>query len=397
MSSDARRAVGLVAKREIKTRLRSKAFLIITGVLLVIVVGFSIFVKIAGDDDGGDKVGFLPDTAALSQPLSMSAVSVGESIQPVFVASQEEGERMVAEGELDALVVGDADRPEVVVNRSLDGGLETAFTILAQQRVLNNEIVRVGGDPVAVNSAVAAANVPVRALEPGQEYRTQQIIIGVITGVLIYMSLLTYGQAVAQGVVEEKASRIVEILLTTVRPWQLMLGKVLGIGLVGLIQMVVVVGGGLAAGIGTGALSLPSGIATGAAIWTLVWFILGYTMYALLFAAAGAMVSRQEDAGSTAGPVMMLIILPYILAVTVLPADPESSLMQVMSLIPFFTPLIMPVRDAMGVASAWELWLSVGLTALTIVGLVWLAGRIYSNAVLRAGAKVKLRDALRAA
>jgi len=397
VSSDARRAVGLVAKREIKTRLRSKAFLIITGVLLVIVVGFSIFVKIAGDDDGGDKVGFLPDTAALSQPLSMSAVSVGESIQPVFVASQEEGERMVAEGELDALVVGDADRPEVVVNRSLDGGLETAFTILAQQRVLNNEIVRVGGDPVAVNSAVAAANVPVRALEPGQEYRTQQIIIGVITGVLIYMSLLTYGQAVAQGVVEEKASRIVEILLTTVRPWQLMLGKVLGIGLVGLIQMVVVVGGGLAAGIGTGALSLPSGIATGAAIWTLVWFILGYTMYALLFAAAGAMVSRQEDAGSTAGPVMMLIILPYILAVTVLPADPESSLMQVMSLIPFFTPLIMPVRDAMGVASAWELWLSVGLTALTIVGLVWLAGRIYSNAVLRAGAKVKLRDALRAA
>jgi ABC-2 type transport system permease protein len=396
MTSDSRRAIGLVAMREIRTRIRSKAYLITTGILLAIVVGFSLFFKIVGGDDG-DKVGFLADTSALSQPLATAAAATGETIRPSTVPSAAEGERLLREGELDALVIGTADKPEVVVNRSLSGDLQTAFKVLAQRQVLNSEIVRVGGDPVAVNSAVANASVPVRALEPGQEFRGQRIVIGVFAGILVYMALLTYGQTVAQGVVEEKASRIVEILLTTVRPWQLMFGKVLGIGVIGLLQMLIVVGGGVAAGVATGVLSLPAELATGAGVWTLAWFLLGYVMYALLFAATGAMVSRQEDAGSTTGPVMMLLILPYVLAISILPANPDNGLMQIMSLIPFFAPLIMPMREAMGVAPAWEVWLSVGLTVLTIVGLVWLAGRIYGNAVLRAGAKVKLSEALKAA
>jgi len=196
-------------------------------------------------------------------------------------------------------------------------------------------------------------------------------------------------------VVEEKSSRIVEILLTTIRPWQLMVGKVLGIGAVGFAQLVVVVVAGVLTGLATDAYTFPSSIAGGAAFWAVTWFLLGYLTYALVFAALGALVSRQEDVGSVTAPAIMFIVLPYLVGISVLPADPTNEFAAVLSLIPLFSPMLMPMRIALGVAPAWEIALSIALSVTLIVVLVWLAGRIYSNAVLRTGSRVRFRDAFR--
>jgi ABC-2 type transport system permease protein len=269
------------------------------------------------------------------------------------------------------------------------------LTALARQEALDRRIAALGGDPGQVNREVAATRLEVSALEPQEPYHDERLAIGMIVGVLVYLALLTYGQTVAQGVVEEKTSRVVELLLSTIRAWQLMAGKVLGIGLVGLLQLAVLLGAGAIAGAATGVLTLPTSIAAGTLAWAIAWYLLGFFLYALLFAAAGALVSRQEDVGSVTMPIMLLIIVPYVIGITALPSDPDNGLAATLSLIPLFAPMLMPIREAMGAAETWELVLSVVLTLALVAVLVRATGRVYANAVMRTGARVRLGDALR--
>jgi ABC-2 type transport system permease protein len=385
--------VRLVAGREITTRFKSKAFKISTIASLVVVIGFLVAFKVIGGSGSGDAVGFTPSTQPLATPLVSLAHAVGEKVQTSTV-DEDAGEQRVRDGKLDALVTGTPDGFQVVVKKDLSVDLRNVFTVLARQNALNKEVSRVGGDPAAVNAAVDAAHVDVRSLEPAREYQGARIALAIIVGILVYAAILLYGQLVAQGVVEEKTSRIVEILLSTIRPWQLMLGKVLGIGLIGLLQLGLTAVVGIGAGIALDAFNFPTSIATGVAIWAVVWFLLGYLVYALLFAALGALVSRQEDVGGATAPVMMAIILPYVLSISILPSNPDNHLLAIASLIPFFSPMIMPMRIALDVAPAWQSLLSVVLTCALIAVLVWFAGRIYRNAILRMGSRVRLTEAL---
>jgi ABC-2 type transport system permease protein len=388
-------AVRLVAGREIRTRTSSKAFRITTVVLIIAVVGFVVTLKLVGGDSTG-TVGFTSATAPLAQPFVSVASAVGKQVT-VRTVDPAAGEQQVRDGTLDALVTGTPDAMRVVVKKDLPDDLRSAFAVLARQVALNHQITQAGGDPAAVSAAVDRATFDVAPLEPAREYQTARLVLGIIAGILVYVSLVLYGQAVAQGVVEEKSSRIVEILLTTIRPWQLMLGKVAGIGLVGLLQLFVVVIAGVVAGEATGEVDFPASIAVGAAAWSVVWFLLGFLVYALVFAALGALVSRQEDVGGVTAPALMMIVLPYILGISILPADPENQFLAIASLIPLFSPTLMPMRIALGVAPGWQIALSISLTVGLIVVFVWLAGRIYGNAVLRTGSRVRLRDALAAA
>jgi ABC-2 type transport system permease protein len=216
----------------------------------------------------------------------------------------------------------------------------------------------------------------------------------VIAGILVYVALMLYGQMVAQGVVEEKTSRIVELLLSAIRPWQLLLGKVIGIGVLGLGQLILVAVAGVVTGIQTGALTLPGSAAAGVLAGGIVWFLLGYLAYALMFAAVGALVSRQEDVAAAVAPLTVMIILPYVLGISILPNNPGSLLLAVLSLIPLFSPTLMPMRIAVGIP-AWETVLAIALMLAFLAALVWLAGRIYGNAITRTGARVRLADALK--
>jgi ABC-2 type transport system permease protein len=387
-------AVRLVAGREIRTRVASKAFKVTSIAMVVVVIAFVVVAKLIGGSDGSSKVGFTPPVAPLAAPFASIADAMGEEVKTSEV-DEATGERQVRDGDLDALVTGTAAGMRVIVNEDLPDDLRNAFTVLARQLALNDQIQRAGGDPAAVNAAVDAAAFDVQTLEPPREHEGARILLGIMVGVFVYIAILMYGTTVAQGVVEEKANRIVELLLTTIRPWQLLVGKVLGIGAVGLAQMTLTVGVGVAAGFLTDAYTFPSSIASGLAAWAVVWFLLGYLMYALVFASLGALVSRQEDVGGATAPAVMLIVLPYIAGITILPADPDNGLIALLSVIPFFAPMLMPMRIAFDVASAGELVLSLVLTVLTIGALAWFSGRVYRNAVLRTGAKIKLLTALR--
>ncbi|WP_091452977.1 ABC transporter permease [Actinokineospora iranica] len=389
-------AVGLVAGREVGTRLKSKAFLVTTAATLLLLIGFTLFMKtVSGGSDA--TVGVTPAAAALQAPLKGAGSAIGQDIDTRAVADEAAGRAQVDDGTLDALLVGDGSSIVVVVKKDIDDPLRNALNVLAGQLALNQQIVGLGGDPVAVGQAVSGAKAEVRPLEPPFDYNGQQLVIGMIAGVLIYMSLLINGQSVAQGVVEEKSSRVVELLLATIRPWQLMAGKVLGIGVVGLAQMVVIGGGGVVAGLATGVLTISVSAAVGTVVWLVVWFLLGFFAYSLVFAALGALVSRQEDVGGVITPPLMFVILGYVVGISVLPNDPGNHLVEVLSIVPLFAPTLMPMRLAMGGVPAWEAGLAVVLMVALIPALVWLSGRIYRNAVMRSGGRVKLSDALRAA
>ena len=205
----------------------------------------------------------------------------------------------------------------------------------------------------------------VNQLSPVDAAQEEQLVIGLFVAGTLYVTLIIYGQLVAAAVIEEKSNRIVEILLATVRPWQLMVGKITGIGLVALVQVVIVAGVALVLASATKLVSIPT-LGIDVVISGVVWFVLGYLMYALLFAAAGSMVSRQEDVSSVALPVILVLVAGWILALTVAAPDPGSTATTVFSFIPLFSPVIMPVRIAAGVAPFWQVAISVVLVIATI-------------------------------
>ncbi|MEU0511897.1 MULTISPECIES: ABC transporter permease [unclassified Amycolatopsis] len=398
MNRDGWTGVSLVASREIGIRLRSKAYRLSTLALLVVIVGFAVVMKLIGGGTGADAtVGVTGPTSALAAPLQAAGQAVGETVEVRTLPDEAAGRTQVSDGDLDALLVGDGSRVRVVVKKDLDENLRTALNVLAGQLALNQQITALGGDPAQVNAAVSGAGVEVSPMEQPYPYNGQQLVLGIVAGILIYMSLLLNGQSVAQGVVEEKTSRVVELLLATVRPWQLMAGKVLGIGAVGLIQMVLIGVVGIVAGLATDVLTISVSAAAGTVVWLIVWYLLGFLMYSIVFAGLGALVSRQEDVGGAVTPALFFVIAGYVVGISVLPSNPGSGLVALLSVIPVFAPTLMPMRLAMGGVAPWEAILSVALVVALIPVLVWLSARIYRNAVLRTGAKVGFREALRAA
>jgi ABC-2 type transport system permease protein len=389
-------AIRLVAGRELRTRLRSKAFRILTVVMVVVVVGFALIMKLVSGMGSTSHVGLVPDVADLAPRVSAVAASLDQTVDTRRV-SETVGRAMLANGTLDVLVLGiNGARLRVLVDDKLDPTLRTALTGAAGQAVLDEQIAHLGGDPGRVTAEVARAGLHVTALHPAQKFDPQRLAVGSAAGILVYLALVFTGQSVAQGVVEEKSSRVVELLLATIRPWELMAGKVLGIGLVGLLQVAVVGVAGVLAGKLTGSLDLSVSASVGVLLWLVVWFVLGFTLYSLVFAGLGALVSRQEDVAGVTTPATMLLVVGYVVGISVLPSTPDSPAVSVMSLLPVFSPTLMPMRLAMGAVPLWQTLLSLALAAAMIPLLVVLAGRLYRNGVVRTGSRVRFREALRA-
>lgn len=389
------KAIRLIASREIRVRLASKAYLWTTVAFVAVVVVGGVVLNLVMSNQGSKHVGITSAAASVTAPLEASAEAIGVAVETRAVADQAAGEQLLVAGEIDALVTAVTPRLQVVVQQTLDSSLAPLFGTLAQQFALVDAVQSLGGDPAEVSGQVAQATPDITSLEPEPQVDGGQIAAGYLAGILLFIALMTSGQLVAQGVVEEKSSRVVELLLATVRPWQLMAGKVLGIGTVGLAQVALVVGAGVGTAYVLGLLDDTSLNLGATALWALIWFVIGFASYALVLAALGALVSRQEDVGSVIGPVTALMIIPYIVAISIAPWSPDSPIVVWLSYIPFCAPMVMPVRIALGAVEGWEIALSVALSLAVIPVLVWLAGRVYSNAVLHSGGRVKLKDALR--
>ena len=180
---------------------------------------------------------------------------------------------------------------------------------------------------------------------------------------------------------EEKSSRVVE-LLATMKPWQLLAGKIVGLGLLGLAQIVVIAVVGVAGALAFDLVDIP-GELIGTAVSVVLWFVLGYAFYAAIFAVAASLVSRQEDLAAVIMPTTMVLVVAFIVGIQAA-ANPDGTLAVVTSYVPGLSPLVMPVRQAAGDVAAWEIALSVAVMLVAIALIVRL-GRVYAGALLRTG------------
>jgi ABC-2 type transport system permease protein len=385
-----RRAIALTARREFRERMRSRAFRVGLAIPLALVIGISLISAFTGDD--GRKTVELgvsgPRAAAIGQAARARADAFALELRLERLPSATAARAAVRDDDVDLAMAGDRllvpaqpDDQAVALVRSAAASLRTT-----------EQLRRQGLSAAEIRRALNPPQLATVEIESGDEGGQGLAFVGVL---LLYIAIITFGNVVAAGVIEEKSSRVIELILSTIRARELLAGKVLGIGLVGLIQLFVVGGAGLAVALGTGELELPSSTAQ-TAVLVAIYFVLGYLLYACAYAMAGALVSRQEDAQSTTAPMTVVLIGGYLLSLSVLD-DPDSTLATISSFIPPLAPMIVPARAAQDALPAWELAVSIALMLAGSALLIRLAGRVYERAVLRLGAPLKLSQALRLA
>ena len=281
--------IRLVAGREITTRIRSKAFLWTTGLLVVAIVAGGVILNLALDSSSATSVAVTPQTEALAQPLQAIARANDEAIRIVEVDNDAAARAAVADEDADAALTGSPTDFTVVVRSQPDPNQYSMLTVLRQQTALGAAVTDLGGDPAQVAQQLATATVKIQALDPAPERDGGQIAAGYVAGILLFLALQTTAQLVSQGVVEEKSTRVVELLLSTIRPWQLMAGKVTGIGVIGLLQVVAVIAAAAGTALTLGLLDTSS-LDLGATIaWALVWFVVGFITFSLALAALASL------------------------------------------------------------------------------------------------------------
>jgi ABC-2 type transport system permease protein len=378
-----------VMRREMLVRLRSRVFLGGTAVMVALVVVGIVVASLVIGRTTSVKVGFTAESAPLQQDFIASATAVGQQVTVSTVADEATGRSQVSAGTLDALVTGPPTSPTIVVKQSAPATMQAAL----QRAVLSARFTALGIPAGVLATVTSGLQVPVDALQPTNPQAMQDRIVGLAVGILLFLVLGLYGSQVAQGVVEEKATRIMEILLATVRPTRLLAGKIVGIGIVGLMQIGIVAAATLVAVAVTNVVTTPA-LSPTAIVAYLVWFVLGFLMYSAGYAALASLVSRPEEVQGAIGPMALFPIASYLLAYLAL-ANPTSPVVTVASLLPPFAPILMAVRMSGGDVPPWQVALALALTVAAIVGLTWLAGRIYANSAMRIGAKVRFIDAFR--
>ncbi|KIQ13658.1 ABC transporter permease [Rhodococcus sp. MEB064] len=391
----ARRAITLVARREFDVQVRKKSFLISNAIVLLVIIGsivaFSLF---SGGDDSEDRtpLGLVGDQA-LSQTLTAVGDQLGEPVEVRQIDTADDARTQVTDGDVDvALVPGNDGAYTAITEDSVDGTLKAVIDTAVSAKAQNDTLTGLGVDPQAVATATANAAVTVEAVDPPDPAQGQRLALSFIAVILLYAQIITFGMYVAMGVVEEKSSRVVELLLSTVRPLQLLWGKVLGIGVVGLLQLTAYGAAGLIAGTATGTLTV-TGTAVSVFVSTIGWFVLGFAFFAVLYAAGGSMVSRQEDVNSTTMPLLIVILAMFFAAFSSID-DPGATLPTVLSWIPPFSAILMPLRIAAGVASPVQVVGTIVLMIAATLILAVLAAKIYQRSILRIGRTVSWKEAL---
>lgn len=357
MNSSFVHAVRLVTAREIQARVRSKAFVVSAAILLVVVVASIVIGGIVGKATADDTT-----PVAVVDGVSLDSTA-GFDVTPTRTTAQ--AERLVRDGEVDAAIVPSDD-------------------------ALGYSVVGLEDAPTDVVSALSVTP-SVELLEPGTLSAGLVSAIGIMFGVVFFASAVTFGSSIAQSVVEEKSTRVVEILMAAIPARALLAGKVLGNSIMAFAQIVAIAIAGVVALAVTGQDNLFTLLGP-SVLWFVGFFAVGFVLIASLFAASAVLVSRQEDVGSVTMPVMMLVMIPYILIVV---AADDPTIVGIMSYVPFSAPIGMPMRIFLGTAEWWEPIVSLLVVAVSVVVVVAVGARIYENALLRTGGRVKLAEALR--
>ncbi|WP_347954948.1 ABC transporter permease [Gordonia aichiensis] len=377
----------LVAGREIGTRAREKSFVISTGLLMaVIIIGAVVWSSLSGGESV-DRVGVVGGDRSLAQTIEATGAAAGQRISAVAVPDASAARAQVADGDLDAaLVVGSDGAYTAISKNAMNPTVEGILRGVSSQRALSTALEAKGVD---------AATLPEPRFETDRTQVTkpdeaQRVTVALIGSVLLIMAIMMGGLMVAVGVVEEKSSRIVELLLSTVRPLHLLWGKILGIGAISLGQIVLIGATAMVAGKVTGLLTLTGTAATVFAA-VIAWFLLGFLFFAALYAATGAMVSRQEELNSSSAPLTVLVMAVLYSGTFGIQAL-DSPFIETLSWIPPFSAVLMPIRIATGDTDPAQVAGTFGLMIVACLIAVWVASRIYRHSILRTGSRIRWRE-----
>ncbi|MEW6735227.1 MAG: ABC transporter permease [Acidobacteriota bacterium] len=407
----------LVIKREYVERVRSRWFLIGTliGPLMMsalIVVPIMIARMTSPNRTVAivDTINDSPLAAAIEKELKESSDRGTFKVErqsaadkAAFTTLQKQLANDIESGKLNGyLVVGPQSVSEGKIDyftkNAADIGLARQLEDAANNAIVARRLSQAGMDAAKVAQLSKRVDLKVNKLvgDGSQEEKGQSFILSFTLMMILYMTLLFYGAAVLRGVIEEKQSRIVEVIISSISPSDLMIGKVVGIGLVGLTQFIIwgisaavlpTVLGAMAVSAGASIPDLPITVI----IYFVAYFVLGYFLYSTLFAMAGSIVSNEQDAQQVQLPVTMLLVIPVIVSSMVI-RDPNGTASVIFSLVPFFSPVLMFLRISMQTPPNWQVALSLALMILTTFGCSWLAGKIYRVGILMYGKRPTLPE-----
>jgi ABC-2 type transport system permease protein len=348
----------LVSNREITVRLRSKAFRISTGILLLGVLASIVIGSIVSANAEPTKVAVQRSVINALPDLRQFAVT--------DVNTRAEAEKLVRSGAVEAAIVSNSTVSKLGIT-----------------------VIGLHSRPAAVVAAVSVAP-DVTLLDAPKKNPLLVYLVSLGFGLVFFLSAVTFGSTIAQSVVEEKATRVVEILMSAIPVRTLLAGKVLGNSILAFGQIALIA---ILSGVGllvTGQSTL-LGTLGPSIIWFVVFFAFGFVLLASLFAAAASLVSRQEDMASVTSPVTMLVMVPYLLVILF---NDNPIVLGIMSYVPFSAPVGMPMRIFLGTAEWWEPLLSLVILLVSTAFMIAIGSRIYENSLLRMGGRVKLREAL---
>jgi ABC-2 type transport system permease protein len=419
-----------VARREYLVRVRGRAFAITTALLAVAIAAVTMVPtiltaagvaeppEIAVDVQADD----LPADPVLQLQVALAVASGndpdGESTNRPRVTRAEDpatAAQAVRDGELDGLLTITRDDAGELAYEYLGSASPTnqtrqVVTAYAQQFTVADRLARAGIDAQETAEIFEPPEFIAEAVDPDDASEADDFggafILAYAVVILTFMAILTYGNWVAQSVAEEKSGRVMELLITAATPRQLLIGKVLGTGAAGLTQYLVIVAAAVIGFLANGPVADALGVGGQAPIAlpdlepaTLLafgaFFLLGFLLYSTLYAAAGSMVSRIEDVQQAVGPLIFLAMAGYFASFTGL-NDPDAGWVGALSLVPFFSPYLMPARILLTSVGLAEVLLALSLLAVSLVAALWLASRIYSAGVLLYGQRVGLRNVWRA-
>lgn len=382
-------ATRLVAGRSLSDRIRSRTVRFTTLILLAIGLAFVFVPRLLGGDDPVYTLASVGEASApVRSQLDAASQAAGFRVEYLSAATSADVEAAVRNGDA---TVGLADA--VLYVRSDAPG---AFSVLVAQSVVVEEradLLRDAGltpEQVVATTSIA----PPEQVEVGPVQDAGRASVGFVVGIVMYMAIMFSGNIIAMNVGVEKSTRIAEVLLAVVRPSQILVGNVMGIGLLTLGQLLVLTVPILAAMTMGEGFDLPS-VAAGDIVLGVAWFLLGFFMYAFLFAAAAALVDKVTEVGSAIMPVTAILVLGYLGAVVAVPQDPGSALSVALSMFPLTSPMAMPIRWASGSVPEWQLVASMLLAVGAAVLFAWFGSVVYRRALVVTGRRLKLREVLR--
>lgn len=385
-------AIWIIAQRDLVTRARSKTFRISSALLLLgMILGIAIPSMLNRNATHHSYTVAVVATQSSDLPAAIGAraQAAGVTVATRAVADRTTAVGLVESSSVDAAVVTEGGG-ELIWKNNADDRLNTVLREALTQTAIVQRAQQLGLSTTQLGSLLAPAAPASTTLQPEPE-RTAQTIIATVGMVLLFVALNFYGSLLLTGVVEEKSSRVVEVLLARVDAATLLAGKVLGIGLLGIGQF-----GALAlAAAATLRITHPAGLpsaSTSQIAGVLLWFVLGYCFYSVLYASFGALASRTEDAQAVSAPLTVGLLLVYFAAFAAL-RSPSSWWVATASFLPPTAPIFMPIRSALTDVPAWQAVTAVVVMIASIPAVIALAGRLYRGGLLHTTGRAGLRQA----